>query len=239
MQRQKQRGKRHKEEGGMTGPAFRLATLPFPHAFCLLLVLSGCAQTPVRDDPLIGGNTPLPPASPGLAATGTPGAPVAPVPPLPSSSSAVSTAALAANEKPLEGSRPLQMGDQHDKLVNRSTWQGAGIDAEKAARGPALGKPEEIAAPDRKDVDPATAGFIPSVGFARASTAGDSLDQLLAQLKQIGANYNLEKTVGNGFRLTCEVPKKNDPTKVRTYEVTATTEAAAVRAVLDKIDADQ
>jgi hypothetical protein len=75
--------------------------------------------------------------------------------------------------------------------------------------------------------------------FPRAAGAEESYDQLMAKLKQRGmTDFSLDK-LGDGVRLTCAVPKKNDPTRNRSYEAQAATAAEAVKAILAKIDVDQ
>jgi hypothetical protein len=133
----------------------------------------------------------------------------------------MSTASLAAGAKPLDGSRELKIEDPRDKLVNRSGWERPVEPAVKPAGSAVLRNPEPV-----------------DSELVRAAVRAESLDQLKAQLTQRGmTDYQAEKW-GDGMRVVCTVPRKNDPTRSRGHEAYAATENEAVKAIIAKIDAD-
>jgi hypothetical protein len=67
-----------------------------------------------------------------------------------------------------------------------------------------------------------------------------SFEQARAQLDARGINwYRLETGDPGMFKFSCSVPNRQNRTLSRTYEGQASTEIAAIQAVLDQIDRDR
>jgi len=97
--------------------------------------------------------------------------------------------------------------------------------------------PELVAAPTKGEtakVEPARA----EAKSGPASPAGVS-DPLIAQLAARKATWWKAESGPNGVTFSCVVPDKQDPMIDRHYEVTAADYAAAVRAMLTRLDQQQ
>jgi hypothetical protein len=73
--------------------------------------------------------------------------------------------------------------------------------------------------------------------FSTSPGAGTmEIDALQAQLKQRGVTWQHQEPVADGVKFVCAVPNRHNPDINRIFEATASTYAAAVRAVLQQID---
>ena len=75
----------------------------------------------------------------------------------------------------------------------------------------------------------------------RGVNGGPTFEQAEAQIKARGALWQRLDTVGDngGWKYSCSVPNRQNPTIRRTYEATAGDPVAAVRAVLDQLNQEQ
>ena len=48
-----------------------------------------------------------------------------------------------------------------------------------------------------------------------------------------------QEKLANGVKFVCTIPNARNPAKIRTYEATAATDLAAIRAVLEQIEKEQ
>jgi hypothetical protein len=142
--------------------------------------------------------------------------------------------------KPLPGGRELGIPGAPARLVNQTqTWDRQGAQTEGSGGGlaasPALGVPV-----DHNGVA-LTQGQTVANGIEAAAgkTGGtETHQQVQQQLKERGMDWSRHEEVAGGVRFMCTIPDRQNPSKIRTYEATAATELAAMKAVLEQITRD-
>jgi hypothetical protein len=207
----------------------------------------GCASEDrgtLAGDPLIGGGPARPAASGRAVAQAGNGT----VPAMSAPSSSTSTAALAPGTfQPLDPSRDLHIGGNRDSTSpapanarasgsGSEAWQGPG-----SANNVALNRPDlsggSGAPTTRQEPHPLSSNGFALMGGSRIG----NYEQAQALLKARGVTwYRLETWGDEGeVKFSCSIPNRQNPNIRRTYEARAHDELSVLRAVLDKIDADQ
>jgi hypothetical protein len=110
-----------------------------------------------------------------------------------------------------------------------------------APRGPATAPPSPPpTAPPKLTMPTAEALglLVPALPAPRPEQPALDWGSVRARLDARGATYyRLEKTPEGGFRFLCSVPHPQDAGRQRQFETVAATEAEAMRAVLDQVEA--
>jgi hypothetical protein len=243
------RGEKRKAGGGKPIPRGVLAGCLAPLSFGLLLQ-AGCSglNPGTGDDPLVGG-PPIPQAAliKTAATIPPPPNPVA-VPPAPASANSVlSNAALAsAAPRTLDDGQDLRIGAPAGGTGNEN-WARQGLASGTGqlagSSGAILRLPEPVTEPaPRPQLTPVSnPGSSPGPAPARnAPAAGNatSFEQLQAQMVSRGVLWQRLEMVGDtgGWKYSCSVPNRQNPTLRRTYEARASDPVAAIRAVLEQLD---
>jgi hypothetical protein len=232
--------------GNQGRPALRVLASVIILIGLTALGVAGCTgQHKREEDPLVG------PGPKGLQKTdpGTTTKTKSEVPPIPTATATGSNAALVVGD-PLTGSRALGIDDRR-AAVPADGWQGVGPDGRpipaaqgrwdgvRTASGTVLQRPQPIVepVPAVQPGPPAVAGNgVPAVTPPAVPAVADSLDQLQAALKARGVlNPRVEQTP-RGVRVTCAMPEPGRPDALHFYDAEAADQAAALRALLTKID---
>lgn len=210
------------------------------------LMIVGCHHAdkqpdPKKDDPLLsglsgGGPPPAypPPAQFPTAPAAAP--PAQPAQPTASASPSTSNAALASDVL-----QPRET-DRDKRLQLELTGQTKG----KAPEGAILGAPQPIkpVADARKDPLPASGGIVPVAAVPPSSPPAASpriysYDQAMSVLTARGVIWRRLENTSEGWKFSCSVPNRTNPTINRTYEAQAGTDLAAIQAVIDQMDREQ
>jgi hypothetical protein len=182
-------------------------------------------------DPLLGVGAPV-----GAGAAPAPNrAPAAPQAP----ASLTSQASLAQGTPVNDRNVDLRVINATGAGQTGAPWTGASSGAGQWSSAPVVGttlrQPEAVSdAPHRQDT------MVQPVSAPTRIPGGDTYEQLQAQLTVRGVSWQQLETAGDhGWKYTCSVPKRQNPKVSRTYEATAATDLAAIRAALDQIGKEQ
>jgi hypothetical protein len=153
------------------------------------------------------------------------------VPPAPTTTAAKSTAAIIANPPdPLTTTRPpLAIGDASTQTVGG--WQPKTAGQTSGAGGPTV----QLQTPQSPGIQPVPLP-VPVVPINLGGGPNDTT-QLMAALKARGMIWNTEQPVAGGVHFSCGLAASpQNPTLIHVYDATAADAAAAMNAVLQKID---
>src|SRR5262249_33427356 len=157
----------------------------------------------------------------------------------PPATSAITTASLPGG-KPLPGGRELGIPGTPARLVNQ-TWDRKGQESE--GNGSGLQPVAGLGVPMDHEGTALTSGQTVSNGIETdvGNPGGtETYDQVLQDLKKRGVDWcGSPEKLANGVRIMCTLPDRQNPNKFRTYEATAATELAAIKAVREKVIGDR
>lgn len=221
--------------------------------FCVGAI--GCAgtktgtKTPTGGDPLFGGASPPPvsatplannPAvSPPPGAIGTLGSPTSNSQPMAQPTFA-SPAVLATGSYPgLPGGQDLRIGTapppQTGNRILPKNQTPPGVMAVVTA-DPDYGKPKDV--PPPPGVVPLDAVGNRTINTPAATSSG--LDQALSTITAMNPKWQkLEHVGAEGWRFSCSIPDRNEPSKSRTFEGDGPTALLAVQSVLERTKQDK
>jgi hypothetical protein len=182
--------------------------------------VSACGgPSKLASDPLIGGAPPLQanaPSTPTAKASG-------PVPPVPAPTSTASNAALASLPgRTVDGRHELQINEPKTTAPSDPGWT-----APAGSSPPAPSQPL------------ADANSSTNYTLGGGSKLG-SFEQARSQLQVRNVTWwRLETTEPGTFKFSCSVPNRQNRQLSRTHEAQASSELAAIQAVLDQIDRER
>jgi hypothetical protein len=157
------------------------------------------------------------------------------VPPAPTTTAAKSITSIIANPPdPLTTTRPpLAIGDASTQTVGG--WQPKNDGQTTGAGGPTV----QLLTPQAPGIQPVplpTGNPLQPVPIHLGGGPNDTT-QLLATLKDRGMLWNTQQPVAGGVHFSCGIASSpQNPTLVHVYDATAADAAAAMSAVLQKID---
>jgi hypothetical protein len=159
---------------------------------------------------------------------------------LPAATWAISPASLAEGKvvPPLPGGRELGIQGKPPGTLASQTWDGPGKAMEKDHNEAVLQKAIEPvgAAGSLNGTGSVVQGITGWDDTGPGSGKAATYEELQNQLTARGMDWHRQEKVANGVKFVCTIPNARDPAKIRTYEATAATYQAAIRAVLEQVE---
>jgi hypothetical protein len=116
-----------------------------------------------------------------------------------------------------------------------ATSSGAGQWVSAPAGGTTLHQPEPV-----YDGQPRQDTMVQPVAGLTGNVRGETYEQLQSQLAAHGVAWQqLQTSADHSWKFACSIPDRQNPNVSRTYEATAATDLAAIRAALDQIGKEQ